>query len=222
MSSKWNRRVGYDQSLFIVVVELAGFGREEGLETFADAVVGRPGLGQRIHLACEHVLLAQLELEATVFLYLLLLAERVGGNGDGGLSWRALDHFWHYVHLFVLDLLRLAEVGMFEGFGSRDAFGWAFLEHAFEKVKSVGVKCFVLFSFEGDVAGSVLREDVVVGFSGEGTDSEQHEVEDESETEHVTDWFVFGFHVFDVDNFRGHVAGGAATHEEVLLGLREL
>lgn len=34
-------------------------------------------------------------------------------------------------------------------------------------------------AFEGDVAGSVLGQDFVVGLAWEGADSEQHVVEDE-------------------------------------------
>ena len=46
-------------------------------------------------------------------------------------------------------------------------------------------------------------------------------MEDESQTEHITDWFVLCFHVFDVDNFRSDVSGSTTSNEKILISIRE-
>jgi len=45
---------------------------------------------------------------------------------------------------------------------------------------------------------------------------------DETETEHVTDRIVFGFHIFDVDDFRSDVARSTTSNEKILVNLRKL
>ena len=80
----------------------------------------------------------------------------------------------------------------------------------------------VLTVLESYVAGSVLGENFVVGSSGESADSEEKNVEDEPQTENIANGVVFGFHVFDVDDFRSHVAWSSTPNEEVLFGIREL
>lgn len=42
-------------------------------------------------------------------------------------------------------------------------------------------------------------------------------MEDEPQTEDIADWFILGFHIFDVDNFRSNVARCAASDKEILL-----
>lgn len=46
-------------------------------------------------------------------------------------------------------------------------------------------------------------------------------MEDEAQTEHVTDWIVFGFHVFNVDDFRGDVSWSTASDEKILFSVCE-
>lgn len=41
-------------------------------------------------------------------------------------------------------------------------------------------------------------------------------MEDESETEDVTDGLILGLHVLDIDDFRCNVAWRAAPYEQVL------
>jgi len=73
-----------------------------------------------------------------------------------------------------------------------------------------------------DVTGSVLAQDLVVGGSGEGGSAEKEQMENQTQTEEIADGLILGFHVLDVDDFGGHVAGGAAPDEEILADVGEL
>lgn len=47
-------------------------------------------------------------------------------------------------------------------------------------------------------------------------------MEDESQTENVTNGFILGLHILDVDHFWCHIARCSASHEEIFLGISEL
>ena len=111
---------------------------------------------------------------------------------------------------------------MVQGFSCCNSVKWVFLQQFFEEVQGVIVKFLILAAFEGDVAGSVLAENFIVTFSGEGAHSEEENMEDESQAEHVANGVVFGLHVLDVDDLGSYVAGSAASDEEVLFSIRKL
>lgn len=48
------------------------------------------------------------------------------------------------------------------------------------------------------------------------------DVEDESQTEDITNRLILRLHVLQVDDLRGHVAWSAASHEEILLRVGKL
>jgi hypothetical protein len=106
---------------------------------------------------------------------------------------------------------------MLQGLYSCYSFLRIFLEHFLQEIQSVLLNTLVLIPLECDVARSVLGENLIVGFAGEGADAEQQDVEDESEAEDIADGLVLGVHVLDVDDLRRHVAWRPAPHEEVLL-----
>ena len=84
------------------------------------------------------------------------------------------------------------------------------------------VQLLVFITLESDVASSVLGKHLIIGPAGKGADSKKEDVEDEPQAEHVADGFVLGLHILDVDDLGGDVAGGAASYEQVLLGVGEL
>ena len=46
-------------------------------------------------------------------------------------------------------------------------------------------------------------------------------MEDEPQAKDIAYWIVFSFHILDVDHFRGHIARGSASHEEILKAICE-
>jgi hypothetical protein len=111
---------------------------------------------------------------------------------------------------------------VFQSLLGRDSLQRTLLEHSLQEVHGVFTNFVLVVLGEVDVAGSVLAQDFVVGGSGEGASPEQEEVEDQAQTEEVANGLVFGFHVLDVDDFRGNVSGGAASDEQVLADGGEL
>ena len=67
-----------------------------------------------------------------------------------------------------------------------------------------------------DVALSVHRDDLLRVFAHEEVLAEDYVVEDAANAEDVRDRLRFCGHVFDVYDFRSHVAGSAATYKEVV------
>ena len=93
-------------------------------------------------------------------------------RGIAGAHRGALHEVVHHVRLFLFRCEdALGEVGMRECFGSRDSFPWRLLEHPGEQVHGLGVDGLVLLPFEGDVAGPVLRQHLVVSLARECADS---------------------------------------------------
>lgn len=84
------------------------------------------------------------------------------------------------------------------------------------------VQFFIIFPFERDIACSVLGQNFVVCFSRESADAKQQDVEDEPQTEHITNGVVFSLHVLNVNDFRSHVPRGTTPHEQILLSIRKL
>ena len=68
-----------------------------------------------------------------------------------------------------------------------------------------------------DIATSVLREDFIVLSPRERGFPESYHMEDNSNTENITDGTVLGFQIFEVDYFWSYVAWSSASHEHVLL-----
>jgi len=111
---------------------------------------------------------------------------------------------------------------MGECFSSSDSFLRVLFQHFYQEFVSIGVNLFILFTFKGNVACPVLGKNFVVGFSWEGANSEEKNVEDQSQTENIADGVILCLHIFDVDDFRSNVAGCAASDEEIFLCICEL
>lgn len=47
-------------------------------------------------------------------------------------------------------------------------------------------------------------------------------MKDEPQAEHIANGFILGLHILDIDDLWRHVAGSAASHEEVLRDIGEL
>ena len=77
-------------------------------------------------------------------------------------------------------------------------------------------------SLERNVAFAILFENLVVSLAWEGTDPEEKHVKDETQAEKVTNWIVFGLHIFDVDDLGSHITGSTTSHKQVFLGIGEL
>ena len=73
-----------------------------------------------------------------------------------------------------------------------------------------------LIAEEAHHSCSILAEHFFVSVAGKGALADQKEVEDEPQTEDITDWFVFSRHVLDVDDLWSNVARSTAAHEQVL------
>ena len=73
----------------------------------------------------------------------------------------------------------------------------------------------ILNSFKIDIAGSILCKNLIVLFSRERRFSQRHDVEDNTYTEHVADWFIFGLQIFDVDHLRSNITWSSASNEEI-------
>jgi len=102
---------------------------------------------------------------------------------------------------------------MGECFSSSDSFLRVLFQHFYQEFVSIGVNLFILFTFKGNVACPVLCKNFVVGFSWEGTNSEEKDVKDESQTEDIADGVVLCLHVLDIDDFRSNVTGCTASDE---------
>lgn len=47
-------------------------------------------------------------------------------------------------------------------------------------------------------------------------------MENESQTENITDWFIFSLHIFDINDFWSYVSWRSTSHKEVLLAICKL
>jgi hypothetical protein len=64
-----------------------------------------------------------------------------------------------------------------------------------------------------------LGKYLVVGFTGKSTNSEQQNVENQSQAENIADGVVLSFHIFDVDDLRSYVARGTASDKKIFFCL---